>query len=89
MLALKAELEAFLYEKVYSHFRVMHMANEGQHFLKAMFDEFRAAAATLPTRYYQRSQQSPVARTVCDYLAGMTDRFAQDKYNRLFQPYSM
>jgi dGTPase len=89
VLALKAELESFLYEKVYRHYRVMRMASKGQRLLKTMFDEFCRSPQQLPTRYYQRSQQSPVPRTVCDYLAGMTDRYAQDEYNRLFQPYSM
>jgi dGTPase len=89
VLALKAELEAFLYEKVYRHYRVMRMANKGQRILKTMFDEFCRAPQQLPTRYYKRSQQTSVPRTVCDYLAGMTDRYAQDEYNRLFQPYSM
>jgi len=42
----------------------------------------------LPDRYYQRAQNEPVERVVCDYLAGMTDRYAQDEYLRLFQPYS-
>jgi dGTPase len=89
VLALKAELEAFLFENVYRHYRVVRMANKGQRILRTMFEEFCKTPQQLPTRYYRRSQQTEVARTVCDYLAGMTDRYAQDEFNRLFQPYSM
>ena len=89
VLALKAELERFLFDKVYHHYHVMRMANKGQRILRMMFDEFCRAPEQLPTRYLQRSQQTSVPRTVCDYLAGMTDRYAQDEFNRLFQPYSM
>jgi dGTPase len=31
--------------------------------------------------------EEPVPRMVCDYIAGMTDRFALDEYKKLFDPY--
>jgi dGTPase len=40
----------------------------------------------MPERYARRAQGGPPERAVCDYLAGMTDRYAQDEYLRLFQP---
>jgi dGTPase len=85
---LKAELEEFLRRKVYQHFRVTRMAAKGQRLLHALFAEFCRVPRLLPDRYYQRAQNEPVERVVCDYLAGMTDRYAQDEYLRLFQPYS-
>ena len=88
MRALKAELEVFLHERVYRHHRVMRMAHKGQRLLKTMFEELCSHPDQLPERYQSRTAQTPLPRVVCDYLAGMTDRFAQDEYLRLFQPYT-
>ena len=85
---LKAGLEAFLHEDVYQHYRVMRMASKGQSILRQMFEEFCQHPQSLPTRYRQRAEQDGLQQTVCDYLAGMTDRYAQDEYLRLFQPTS-
>src|SRR5262249_56411755 len=85
---LKTGLEAFLHEKVYQHYRIMRMACKGQSILRQMFEEFCRHPQSLPTRYRQRAEQNGLQQTVCDYLAGMTDRYAQDEYLRLFQPTS-
>jgi dGTPase len=88
VLRLKADLEAFLHRRVYRHYRVMRMAAKGRRILQALFGEFRRAPDLLPDRYAQRVGAEGVERVVCDYLAGMTDRYAQDEYLRLFQPYA-
>jgi dGTPase len=86
--ALKAGLERFLHREVYRHHRVMRMAAKGRRFVQALFAEFCRSPRQLPDRYFRRSQEGPVERAVCDYLAGMTDRYAQDEYLKLFQPYT-
>jgi dGTPase len=86
--ALKTELEVFLHQRVYRHCRVMRMAAKGRRFLQALFNEYCRAPAQLPERYARRALDGQLERTVCDYLAGMTDRYAQDEYLRLFQPYT-
>jgi dGTPase len=85
---LKADLEAFLHERVYRHYRVMRMAAKGRRLLQGLFAEFCRAPALLPERYARRIGSEGRERVVCDYLAGMTDRYAQDEYQRLFQPYT-
>jgi dGTPase len=85
---LKAELERFLHERVYRHHRVMRMTIKGQRFLTRLFEEFCRSPELLPERYHRRLKASLRERVVCDYLAGMTDRYAQDEYLRLFQPYT-
>lgn len=84
---LKAGLEDFLHRKVYRHHRVMRMAVKGARILRLLFDEFCRSPELLPARYARKAQDQ-LQRTVCDYLAGMTDRYAQDEYLRLFQPYT-
>lgn len=88
VLELKRGLEEFLRDRVYRGFRVLRMVRKGQRMLKALFDEFVRDPALLPDRYGRRAAQTSLHRTVCDYLAGMTDRFAQDEYLRLFHPSS-
>lgn len=86
---LKTALESFLHRRVYQHYRVMRMAAKGRRFLRSLFDELCRAPRQLPERYFLRIGEGPPERTVCDYLAGMTDRYAQDEYLRLFQPYAI
>jgi len=86
---LKAELEEFLHRRVYSHYRVQRMAVKGARIVRMLFDEFRRAPQLLPPRYARRIDGNPPERVVCDYVAGMTDRYAQDEYLRLFHPYSI
>jgi dGTPase len=84
---LKQELEAFLRRRVYRHHRVMRMAAKGRRVLHALFAEFCRSPELLPERYGRRARVGgQLERTVCDYLAGMTDRYARDEYLRLFQP---
>jgi len=84
---LKHRFEAFLTEKVYRHFRVQRMANKAQRFITALFHEYCRAPGQLPEPYQAQIRTEGLEQTVCDYLAGMTDRFAQDEYLRLFHPF--
>jgi dGTPase len=84
---LKQDLEEFLHARVYSHYRVIRMAAKGRRCLKALFAEFCRSPEQLPERYQLRARQDNLEQTVCDYLAGMTDRYAQEEYLRLFQPF--
>jgi dGTPase len=85
--ALKAELEAFLSKKVYQHHRVQRTAVKGARFVQQLFAEFCRRPLLLPDRYRRRIEGRP-ERVVCDYVAGMTDRYAQDEWLRLFEPYT-
>jgi dGTPase len=85
---MKQELEEFLRRRVYRHFRVQRMAVKGARIVQALFTEFCRAPQLLPERYGRRIGGDRPERTVCDYVAGMTDRYAQDEYLKLFQPYT-
>jgi dGTPase len=66
----------------------MRMASKGRRFVQMLFAEFCRRPEQMPARYSQRARTGKTERAVCDYLAGMTDRYAQDEYLRLFQPYT-
>ncbi len=80
----KRQLESFLAERVYRHPDVMAHRREAQAQLAAMFDSFAANPRLMSERFCRRAGVAGLRRTVADYLAGMTDRFAQREFHRLF-----
>ncbi len=81
------ELKKFLHKNLYQHYRVIRMTDKGQRFLKDLFRVYREKPAQLPPDALKRQREDGLYRVLCDYLAGMTDRFALDEYKRLFEPY--
>jgi dGTPase len=88
MASMKAGLEAFLRERVYCHYRVQRMTTKGGRIVRELFSEFCRAPQLLPDRYQKRTRTMGLERTVCDYIAGMTDRYAQEEYLKLFDPHA-
>jgi len=84
MRELRLELEHFLHRQVYKHTRVQRMAQKGRRIIRRLFQEFLACPLLLPTRYREKLEILPPHRVICDYLAGMTDRFAKLEYVRIF-----
>jgi dGTPase len=82
-----AELKKFLTNHLYHHYRVVRMTEKGQRFIQGLFRVFIEKPKQLPPRVLERAKKDGLQRAVCDYLAGMTDRFALDEYQRLFTPY--
>ncbi len=82
------ELRTFLYEQLYRHWRVVRMAAKAERMLRALFDAYITEPAQLPDTVQVRlaGAAEPMERLICDYVAGMTDRFALDEYARLFDP---
>jgi dGTPase len=82
------ELKAFLYERLYRHWRVVRMAAKAERVLRALFGAYTMEPAQLPDTVQARiaSSEEAMERLVCDYVAGMTDRFALEDYARLFDP---
>jgi dGTPase len=82
------ELKAFLYQRLYRHWRVMRMSAKANRVLRALFEAYTTEPAQLPNSVQDRidASEEPMERLVCDYIAGMTDRFALDEHARLFDP---
>jgi dGTPase len=84
---MQAEVKAFLYENLYRHYRAVAMAEKAKRFITALFEEYVRNPAQLPPEYRLMIPAEGTETVVCDYLAGMTDRFCQEEYSRLFQPF--
>jgi dGTPase len=84
---LNGELKAWLFEHLYSHPRVMRMTNKGDRVLRDLFKAFVDEPRMLGEGTRRQLALLPLQRVVCDYIAGMTDRFALDEHARLFDPH--
>jgi dGTPase len=87
------QLKQFLREQVYRHQRVLRMTTKAKRVLSALFAAFMEEIKLMPAehrdqalRAEQRDGIAGRARTVADYVAGMTDRYAILEYRRLFDP---
>jgi dGTPase len=80
----KHGLERFLRERVYRHPNVLAHRQTAQAALETMFAGYVARPELLPGRFRRRAEQAGLKRTVGDYLAGMTDRYARREFERLF-----
>ncbi len=87
MLEMSGELEAFLFERVYRHHRLVRMDAKARRIIEKLFNAYLDRPNMLPERFFNRIDEQGVSRVVCDYIAGMTDRYCQDDYRRLFEPF--
>lgn len=80
------ELKRFLFQRLYRHYRVVRMQVKAERFLGQLFQAYLEEPEQLPREVQERMTEEEPARVVCDYVAGMTDRFALDEYKKLFDP---
>lgn len=87
MTELNGELKQFLLEKLYRHHKVERMRVKAERFLTLLFENYLDNPSLLPERHQQRFERFGIERVICDYIASMTDRYAQDEYKRLYEPF--
>jgi dGTPase len=80
------ELKDFLLVNMYRHYRVVRMGDKAGRILRDLFQTYTGEPLQLPPRYQRRIEKDGLHRVVCDYIAGMTDRFALDEHRKLFDP---
>jgi dGTPase len=86
MAARVKELKDFLLANMYRHYRVVRMGDKAGRILRDLFQTYAAEPLQLPPRYQRQIERDGLHRVVCDYIAGMTDRFALDEHRKLFDP---
>ncbi|RZJ18768.1 MAG: deoxyguanosinetriphosphate triphosphohydrolase [Brevundimonas sp.] len=87
MLADLGVLRAFLFERMYRHYRVNRTRSQARRVLGEMFQLFMADPSVLPPEWSAKATTDDPhkrARAVCDYIAGMTDRYAIEEHRKLF-----
>jgi dGTPase len=83
-----AELKQFLLEHLYRHYRVIRMAEKARRIIHDLFRVYADSPRQLPPSFSMRITTEGMPRVVCDYIAGMTDRFALDEHRKLFDPHA-
>ncbi|KAF0102991.1 MAG: dgt [bacterium] len=77
------ELKRFLFQNLYRHYRVVRMSEKAGRLIRELFQAFVAEPRMLPPEHRARADRDP-QRAVCDYIAGMTDRYAIREHRRIF-----
>ncbi len=86
MSAINRQLKGFLFENMYQHHRVVRMQVKAERILENLFEAYVSRPEVLSSEVRARARDAGLERTVCDYIAGMTDRFALQEHDKLFDP---
>jgi len=82
------QLKNFLAINLYDHYRVKRMSSKAKMVVKELFLAYQENPKLLPQKYQQKIGEEGKERIICDYIAGMTDRYALDEYRKLFDPFA-
>ncbi len=85
---LNRELKDFLFGAMYKHFRIVRMAEKAERVITQIFESYVAEPAQLPPSVLLAAEERGLRRAVTDYIAGMTDRYALNEWQRLFDPFT-
>jgi dGTPase len=80
-------LKGFLSQRMYRHTRVLEIMDRAQRVIRDLFNAYMNDAKLLPEEWrehHPHTDEYHYARQVCDFIAGMTDRYALDQHKRLF-----
>ena len=84
------KLQDLLNDKLYHHYRVERMTATARRIIHDLFDVYAQKPTQLPYNVFPRNQKPSKKEKyekICNYIAGMTDRFALDEHKKLFNPY--
>ncbi len=87
MSAHNATLKKFLFERMYRHYRVNRSMSKAKRIVRDLFELLHAEPELLPPEWQQGCdgvRGMKTSRRVCDFIAGMTDKFAIEEHRRLF-----
>ncbi len=84
----RIELIEFLRERMYRHHRIIRMEEKAYSVIMKLFEAYERTPELLPENVYKQLDNVDKKRLICDYIAGMTDRFALEEHKKLFDPMS-
>ncbi|MGB2697427.1 MAG: deoxyguanosinetriphosphate triphosphohydrolase [Candidatus Zixiibacteriota bacterium] len=83
---LNTQLKMFLFNKMYRHYRMVRMGDKAKRIITRLFQAYLENPDQLPPRFRARIKQANKMQVICDYIAGMTDRYTVQEYKKLFDP---
>lgn len=87
LLSADKELRTFLMDNMYRHYRVNRMTSKARRIVTDLFELYMNEQEILPDDWRDKCQgvdDNIAARHICDFIAGMTDRYAIEEHRRLF-----
>ena len=81
------KLQSFLNKRMYRHEKIEEIMDRARRVVRALFDAYMNDPKLLPQNWREEADLADTARyarQVCDFIAGMTDRYALEQYKRLF-----
>jgi dGTPase len=75
-------LKLYLRENLYTHQRIERTKDKARRLLVALYERYHADPRLLPEEFRGRADDAGLERTIADYIAGMTDRYAIQEYRR-------
>jgi len=86
MISLRKEITMFLRTRMYKHNKVIRMEEKAYRVVEALFRAYDKRPELLPEHVYKRIDEVGKRQLICDYVAGMTDRYALEDHRKLFDP---
>jgi dGTPase len=80
------ELRDFLFRNLYQNHRVIRMQVKAERIISDLFNAYLKDPLMLPKHIQEGIDEKSLERSICDYIAGMTDRYAIDEHQKLFNP---
>ncbi len=80
------ELKDFLFKNLYKNYRVIRMQVKAEGIISDLFTAYEKKPLMMPTHIQAGIEKKGLQRSICDYIAGMTDRYAIDEHQKLFDP---
>ena len=78
------ELKKFLHKNMYSHRKVLRMEFKAELTLDGIFEAYLKMPGLLPESILNSEVHGNLERRICDYISGMTDRYAINEYKKLY-----
>jgi len=78
----RRETKEFLYEKLYFSDTLDPEKKDAEKIITQLFEFWMEKPEKLPQNYQERAEQDPLPRVICDYIAGMTDNFIYEQYEK-------
>ena len=82
-----SQLKKFLLDSMYHHYRLVRMQTKAERFITELFEAYAQEPNMLPNDTKKKLDNAPLHRVITDYIAGMTDRYALDEWEKLYNPY--
>ena len=80
------EMRAFMFERVYRNPVAKGEETKAKAMLCRLYEYYYENPQAIPGDFQPQMNMEGMERTICDYIAGMTDKYAVDKYTELFIP---